>query len=900
MGNWTANVVYTPLVWETNAKVSIGISVNVSREVYNDFRAHNQRIDNACVLVTAERDFDPQGYQHVPWDNTVSTILTPSGLPIEAGGSATISRYNGYTQKSPVDIMIEVPYSTFTVANATGWASGTLYGSFNLSNNLPPGIYRLRLDFGFRAGTKYIDFNNATIGTRPTLLNSVSCQYSPPIPASGWAVNGTWVDASQIVRRSYWDLLWDYSSNGYRGVVALEDQTKVAISPRSMIHDAVILPKMDVSGNAISYNLEPNFLLDNDNTQRNIPMNYRSGQWTVKITLPNGTIVNLGTASFTAKRGNGATTGNATFTAWKPPMYGNYSIEAYGWILDAWGNRYQGGGNYTFWIANRLTVATATFQGMPYNVGNRYGRDVAFNPPCPANVTMRAQLFINSNPNNVTTVVSSGIATMGGVWGVPQGMVPLTFTAPGEYLGTVSATYLDPQGVLWVAAMTHAGVVYPTNSTIVAHGKKLQLPNGTLVDRGETHLEGYTASDGSTHLQHINFPYNFGDVLEIAAEYQGSNKIEPVLSYAMNNTNTTYDPNIQGIGHTNVVTKTSIGLSPEMFPEYINDTQYFYGAGAEPGFNARFIVACDYTRAPYWPTTNTNFGGQYGASSNGDMTGTIYRLLGGVVLRNTTMYSGYQATAFIIPKGTNNNRIVGPGDENLPSPDNQSARFFLVPVRPGSVYPLGATFTPVLQIDPILQCNVTFTLTAPDNTTNVLTGVGDRYGYFTGSKGWALNQSGVWVYNINATWNGFQGHVPGLPDSSGGWIYVIENGSAPGPGITLKMPMQQIFSPTLGLNVTGNTTSSKVYYAIIIPGAVLEEGVLPVSNGTFNYSFSPQNMSAKIQTYDIVSMVNGQPQIGKVVHLTFFSEERTADGTIYHSFVRVVLRGTTAVYVKER
>ena len=87
-----------------------------------------------------------------------------------------------------------------------------------------------------------------------------------------------------------------------------------------------------------------------------------------------------------------------------------------------------------------------------------------------------------------------------------------------------------------------------------------------------------------------------------------------------------------------------------------------------------------------------------------------------------------------------------------------------------------------------------------------------------------MNQTGVWTYMVNATWNGYQGRVPGLPDA-GGWIYVIENGTPPGPGITMKMPTQQTFSPTAGLNVTGQTTASKVFYAIIIPGAVLEEGV---------------------------------------------------------------------------
>jgi len=55
----------------------------------------------------------------------------------------------------------------------------------------------------------------------------------------------------------------------------------------------------------------------------------------------------------------------------------------------------------------------------------------------------------------------------------------------------------------------------------------------------------------------------------------------------------------------------------------------------------------------------------------------------------------------------------------------------------------------------------------------------------------------------------------------------------------------------------------------------------------------------KIETYDIVNLVNGRPEIGRIVHLTFFSKEKGPDGP-YHSFVRVILRGTTAIYVKDR
>jgi hypothetical protein len=448
--------------------------------------------------------------------------------------------------------------------------------------------------------------------------------------------------------------------------------------------------------------------------------------------------------------------------------------------------------------------------------------------------------------------------------------------------------------------MKHAGVVYPLDSPIEAYGKKINLQNGTIADRGEQHWEGYTMANGTSVLDHINFPYNQYDVLEIASEQQGSNKIEPVLTYA-NKTNPVYDKNLQSIGRSNLIIKTSNNLSPEMFPEYIIDMQYFYGSAPRPGFNSRFIISQDNIRAPYWPTSPNSFGGQIGASNNGDLPGDIYRLLGGVVIHNkaaTPQYAGYQASAFILPKQTNNNRVVAAGAEDLPSPDGTPARFFLVPIRPGMVYHTGAVFGAVLQIDPVLPCNVTYKLTAPNGTTFTTMGNGDQYGYFIATDKWTLDKPGVWTYTINATWNNYQGKVPGLPPE-GGWIYVIENTPPPTTGMTLKIPTIQTFSPTTGLTITGNSSATKIYYAAIIPGAVLEENTIPVNNGTFQYTFNPQQMADKIKTYDIINLVNGKAEIGRVVHLTFFSEEQGPDGP-YHCFARVILRGTTAVYIKER
>ena len=109
-------------------------------------------------------------------------------------------------------------------------------------------------------------------------------------------------------------------------------------------------------------------------------------------------------------------------------------------------------------------------------------------------------------------------------------------------------------------------------------------------------------------------------------------------------------------------------------------------------------------------------------------------------------------------------------DEKLPSPDGKPARFFLVTTRPGMVYQQGTNYTAVLQIDPIVPCNVQFILIAQDGSKRTAQGKGDHFGYFTSKEKWPLDQPGVWTYTVNATWKGFKGRVPGLPDQGGYYL----------------------------------------------------------------------------------------------------------------------------------
>ena len=114
-------------------------------------------------------------------------------------------------------------------------------------------------------------------------------------------------------------------------------------------------------------------------------------------------------------------------------------------------------------------------------------------------------------------------------------------------------------------------------------------------------------------------------------------------------------------------------------------------------------------------------------------------------------------------------------------------------------------------------------------------------------------------------------------------------------GLRIDGPTQKTFSATTGISVSGTSTASTVHYALIMPGAVIEQGDIAVRSGKFQYLFDPIAVHARVPLYDIVSITTGKPQIGRVIHLTFFSEEKVPGGASFFDVARVILRGTTAL-----
>src|SRR5436190_22636572 len=79
-GNWTGDVRFSPTVWKPGDTVTVDATLKlVGRHLQTLSADLNMQPDNFVLLVTAERIFDANGILRLPSDQTMSTLITPTG-----------------------------------------------------------------------------------------------------------------------------------------------------------------------------------------------------------------------------------------------------------------------------------------------------------------------------------------------------------------------------------------------------------------------------------------------------------------------------------------------------------------------------------------------------------------------------------------------------------------------------------------------------------------------------------------------------------------------------------------------------------------------------------------------------------------------------------------------------
>src|SRR4029079_18680246 len=130
---------------------------------------------------------------------------------------------------------------------------------------------------------------------------------------------------------------------------------------------------------------------------------------------------------------------------------------------------YRGGGTYEIWAARPLDLETAVVPGAPFETGNVFSPSLLVQPGVPADVTVRLQIYPNSDAGNVVVHEVSGRANRFGAFTPLQGFPP--FTQPGEYRVDIFARYTDSTGVMWAGTATWGNVIETPNSPLVTHGR---------------------------------------------------------------------------------------------------------------------------------------------------------------------------------------------------------------------------------------------------------------------------------------------------------------------------------------------------------------------------------------------------------------------------------------------
>jgi hypothetical protein len=636
---------------------------------------------------------------------------------------------------------------------------------------------------------------------------------------------------------------------------------------------------------------------------------FPSGQLTISVTTPSGSVTSLGPSVFkqVSFRSPAKSTGqlidqggqHATNIAQLRTMhpqfdfqfdeYGKHTINVSMNINDMWGTMWTGTGTFEVWVARPLVVDTTVFPGMSFQQGDSLNTGVTVSPAGPADVEYKYMIAPDSIRENRTTATVSGRANRFGQF-QDQG---ISLDTAGEYRVDVMASYFDDLGVLWMGSRTWGGVVARPNPPIVAHGKRVTDHSPEIGPRWFTRV-GLGESEGDNH---IPAPYSSGDIQWVHegdaavpnASFQDLvGDFEDIFRNRLN---------MLGAGPGNLEEQIAASEIPlisgglnevevHMNPELTDLWSYSYRTSQRPLVRVRELIS-ESNISPYW-RFDEQYHRQVGVGLDGDRLNEIKFQYIGVVIRGDAVdrpeYAIHGSLFVLVPgpgEGEVGTRTFPPFQGNGGGPSGGpiithkgkeiDILINLRAARPGSIYEVGDTFSLAGAIGPTLPGKISYTVTAPDGTETVFSGQANPVGYYyQPADDFVLSKPGKYTVDLNVIFDGQtsagqvsepypSGDVLGS-DNGRFYFYVVDKDS---PRLANNLSRESLFEPQVNYEfpharhfikeiVTGlpaGYTAIEAHVTTMMPGTILESKALNIT-GPLNYTLDVSTLGGEVPNLD--------------------------------------------------
>ena len=888
---------------------------------------------------------DAQGRPLAATKAFMSTLLAPTGFPIQGGGQ-------------PPSEWLNTRLEVMNLRHAGGHAiEGDVTVTGRLPTDLPPGIYR---------PTLALEFSGVPTSTQWLAANVMHYAYG----ANGAALPPITV-GNVAAPRLIWRLLMDDPVQGTRGAGARQDQGYFELATDIVSQGATFtVPPVDArTGQPLTYRLEP-FLPMISFTDRRIPVSpllpfdLPGGRLSVQIEQPDGTVRDLGSEPFaqafhrtkTTRGGsdlNGGTVQlddvyslmtasdrfHTTFT-----QYGHHIITMTGAVSDTWGNAYTGGGTYDLWVAHPLDIDPGVLPATPFQVGDAFNPSLGLSPGVPADVSITLTLYPNSNPEQAIIHTIRGRANNYGHFAISSNP-PITLSHPGEYRVDLTATYTDTAGRMYMGAMVWGGVVETPNSPLIAHGRRgldslSYIPPAWFVaSRDLTIAPGVVSHSLNPYFngdiiwsRMSDMPWG-GDALVMGASIQDTvGIIETAIRARLGARSWLLSPpgSLEerfAAGEIPLFISTHSGRTPSLAPQEVDQWAYSYRTSQRPGVRVREVVAEDGHNGGYW-RLDTLYDEQLSVGILGDLpndfkfqyVGTVYRdLQAGINLY------GIQGSlwVFIPEDDLLGSRVMppfaGPGNggwtrEGGPilKLKGQEVHIFILPTgtQPGAVLEVGDTFRFAGHIAPTLNSKVAITVASPSGVKHLGGGQANKIGYYYDpTDDFTVDEPGLWSVDVRVWHDGQCSGGQTVPPYPSGDVLGSENGRywfyvTPSAAPRLHIAQPQTGWLTLGAGdgaiqpivISGRVpitlTQAVVDYTIVMPGFILAHGQAPVRNGGYAFTFDPVALHRDFPNLDLTGRESAErPGLADTFNISLLLRGQDARGNVVYQANTLTLQG---------